>query len=99
MLKIFVNEMKTIIILKRANKKCSQLLYLATTTAHPYVTFTSMSLSPADPKVELPGNITVGIQGTVHHKFGTDVRMVVKMDKELLGQWTKVPCALNVGSW
>nr|XP_034331269.1 ganglioside GM2 activator-like [Crassostrea gigas] len=69
-----------------------------TTTAHPYVTFTSMSLEPSTPKVELPGNITVGIQGTVHHKFGTDVRMVVHMDKKLLGQWTQVPCALNVGS-
>lgn len=90
--------MKTIIIFKK-NKKCSQFFFLATTTAHPYVTFTSMSLEPSTPKVELPGNITVGIQGTVHHKFGTDVRMVVHMDKKLLGQWTKVPCALNVGSW
>ncbi|XP_078313184.1 ganglioside GM2 activator-like [Crassostrea virginica] len=66
------------------------------TTAHPYVTFTSVSVSPSP--VVLPGNMTIGVQGTVYHHFGTDVRMVVKMDKLLLGQWTKVPCSQNVGS-
>lgn len=72
-------------------------LYLAKTTAHPYVNFTSVSVSPSP--VIIPGNITIGAQGTVYHHFGTDVRMVVHMDKLLLGQWTKVPCSQNVGSW
>lgn len=67
-----------------------------TTTAHPYVTFTSMSMIPS-PAV-LPGDITVGMQGTVHHNFGSDVRMNVTMQKYLLGFWTKVPCANEVGS-
>ena len=71
--------------------------FSAASTAHPYVTFTSVSVSPSP--VVLPGNMTIGVQGTVHHHFGTDVRMVVKMDKLLLGQWTKVPCSQNVGSW
>lgn len=66
------------------------------TTAHPYVTFTSMSLSPS-PAV-LPGDITVGMTGTVHHNFGNDVRMRVTMQKQLLGAWTMVPCANKVGS-
>lgn len=69
----------------------------APTTAHPYVTFTSLSVSPSP--VIIPGNITIGAQGTVHHHFGNDVKMVVHMDKLLLGQWTKVPCSQNVGSW
>lgn len=69
----------------------------ASTTAHPYVTFTSMSLTPS-PAV-LPGDITVGMQGTVHHNFGSDVKMRVTMHKQLLGQWTMVPCANSVGSW
>lgn len=56
-----------------------------------------MSLSPS-PAV-LPGDITVGMQGTVHHNFGSDVRMRVTMQKQLLGQWTMVPCANKVGSW
>lgn len=72
-------------------------LYPAPTTAHPYVTFTSVSVSPSP--VVIPGNITIGAQGTVHHHFGNDVKMVVHMDKLLLGQWTKVPCSQNVGSW
>lgn len=71
--------------------------HLASTTAHPYVTFTSMSLTPS-PAV-LPGDITVSMTGTVHHNFGNDVRMRVHMDKLLLGQWTTVPCANKVGSW
>ncbi|XP_078313193.1 ganglioside GM2 activator-like [Crassostrea virginica] len=66
------------------------------TTTHPYVTFTKMDISPS-PAV-LPGNITASVQATVHHNFGRDVKMVVKMDKKLLGAWTKVPCAHNVGS-
>ncbi|XP_048779323.2 ganglioside GM2 activator-like [Ostrea edulis] len=66
------------------------------TTAHPYVTFTSVTVSPSP--VVIPGNLTVGMQGTVHHHFGTDVSMVVHMDKYLLGAWTKVPCTRNVGS-
>ncbi|XP_061177341.1 ganglioside GM2 activator-like [Saccostrea echinata] len=65
-------------------------------TAHPYVTFTSVSISPD--LVVLPGNVTIGVQGTVHHHFGKDVRMVVHMDKYLLGVWSKVPCHSNVGS-
>ena len=75
----------------------SLIQFSAASTAHPYVTFTSVSVSPSP--VVLPGNMTIGVQGTVHHHFGTDVRMVVKMDKLLLGQWTKVPCSQNVGSW
>lgn len=70
---------------------------IAATTAHPYVTFTSMSISPNP--VVLPGDITVGVQGTVHHNFGSNVNMSVRMDKQLLGMWTMVPCANNVGSW
>ncbi|XP_061177342.1 ganglioside GM2 activator-like [Saccostrea echinata] len=66
------------------------------TTAHPWVTVNSISISP-DPAV-LPGNLTIGITGTVNHPFGTDVKMNVYMDKQLLGVWTKVPCANNVGS-
>nr|XP_034331261.1 uncharacterized protein LOC105330228 [Crassostrea gigas] len=66
------------------------------TTAHPYVTLTSLSVSPSP--VLFPGNITIGVQGTVHHHFGNDVKMVVHMDKLLLGQWTKVPCSQNFGS-
>ncbi|XP_048779326.2 ganglioside GM2 activator-like [Ostrea edulis] len=66
------------------------------TTAHPYVTFTSVTVSPSP--VVIPGNVTIGVQGTVHHHFGTDVKMVVHMDKYLLGVWTKVPCSQNVGS-
>nr|XP_034331267.1 ganglioside GM2 activator [Crassostrea gigas] len=66
------------------------------TTAHPYVTFTSMSLSPSP--VVFPGNVTVGIQATVHHHFGSDVKIRVHMDKLLLGQWTNVPCNNNFWS-
>uniref|UniRef100_K1PHC8 Ganglioside GM2 activator n=1 Tax=Magallana gigas TaxID=29159 RepID=K1PHC8_MAGGI len=68
----------------------------APTTAHPYVTFTSLSVSPSP--VVIPGNITIGVQGTIHHHFGNDVKMVVHMDKMLLGQWTKFPCSQNFGS-
>eukprot|EP00105_Crassostrea_gigas_P039344 XP_019923492.1 PREDICTED: ganglioside GM2 activator-like isoform X2 [Crassostrea gigas] len=66
------------------------------TTAHPYVTFTSMSLSPSP--VLVPGNVTVGIQATVHHHFGSDVNIRVHMDKLILGQWTRFPCAYSFGS-
>lgn len=69
----------------------------ASTTAHPYVTFTSMSLSPSP--VVFPGNVTVGIQATVHHHFGSDVKIRVHVDKLLLGQWTNVPCNNNFWSW
>lgn len=60
------------------------------TTAYPYVTFTSLSVSPSP--VVLPGDVTLGVQGNVHRHFGNDVRMVIHLDKQLLGQWTKVPC-------
>ena len=73
------------------------VLCLASTTTNPYVTFTNMGITPS-PAV-IPGNITATVQATVHHKFGMDVRMTVKMEKQLLGQWTQVPCANNVGSW
>lgn len=73
------------------------IVHQASTTAHPYVTFTSMSLTPS-PAV-LPGDITVGMTGTVHHNFGSDVRMRVRMEKQLLGQWTMIPCENKVGSW
>jgi hypothetical protein len=49
--------------------------------------------------VVIPGNVTIAVQGNVLHKFGNDVRMVVTMEKQLLGVWTKVPCAQSVGSW
>ncbi|XP_078317422.1 ganglioside GM2 activator-like [Crassostrea virginica] len=65
-------------------------------TFHPYITFTSICMSPSP--LVIPGNITVGVQATIHHHFGTDVRMVVKMDKLMLGQWTKIPCSESVGS-
>ncbi|XP_062574655.1 uncharacterized protein LOC134236488 [Saccostrea cucullata] len=66
------------------------------TTAHPYVTFTSISVSPSP--VLIPGNITIGVCGTIHHHFSKNVRMVVHMDKHLLGVWTNIPCRNNFGS-
>lgn len=72
-------------------------VFVAATTTHPYITFTSMSVSPSP--LVLPGCFTVGVQATIHHHFGRDVGVVVKMDKKLLGVWTKVPCANNLGSW
>lgn len=54
-----------------------------------------MSPSP----IVIPGNIVIGLRGTVHHNFGNEDRMVVRIDKLLLGQWTTIPCANNMGSW
>ena len=72
-------------------------IFVAASTTHPYITFTSVSVRPSP--VVLPGCLTVGVQATIHHHFGRDERVVVKMDKLLLGAWTKVPCAYNFGSW
>lgn len=71
--------------------------FLASTTAHPYITFTSASVSPSP--IVIPGNILIGLRGTVHHNFGNEDRMVVRIDKLLLGQWVIIPCAYNMGSW
>lgn len=50
------------------------------TTAHPFVTFTSVSVSPSP--VVLPEDVTIGVEGTVHRQFGNDVRVVVCMHKQ-----------------
>lgn len=47
----------------------------------------------------IPGTITIGLQGTVHRNIGNEVRMHVYMQKQMLGQWTLVPCANRMGSW
>ena len=73
------------------------MIFVAASTAHPYITFTSISVSPSP--VVLPGCFSVGLQAIIHHHFGRDVRVVVKMDKQLLGVWTKIPCSRNIGSW
>lgn len=53
-----------------------------------------MSPSP----IVIPGNILIGLRGTVHHNFGNEDRMVVRIDKLLLGQWVIIPCTYNMGS-
>ena len=72
-------------------------IFVASTTTHPYITFTSVSVSPSP--LVLPGCFTVGVQATVHHHFGRDVKVVLKIEKQLLGIWTQFPCAHGLGSW
>lgn len=78
-------------------------MFIASTTAHPYVTFTSMSLSPLP--VVVPGDITVGIQGTIHRPFGNDSNLHVSLHVNkttALGFSVHIPCLEMLkpfGSW
>ena len=67
-------------------------MILAASTSHPYVTFTSVSVSPFP--LVIPGNLTIGVQATIHHHIGADVRLQIKVDKLLIGQWTTLPCSI-----
>lgn len=79
------------------------MIFIASTTAHPYVTFTSMSLSPLP--VVVPGDITVGIQGTIHRHFGNDSNLYVSLlvnKTTALGFSVGIPCLEMLkpfGSW
>lgn len=78
-------------------KSLMMIFFVAAFSAHPYLTFTSVSVSPFP--VVLPGYLTVGLQAIIHRQIGREVKMAVKMDKQLLGEWTKFPCSDNFGSW
>lgn len=51
-------------------------------TAHPFITFTSASLSPSP--IVIPENITIGEWGTVHNYFSNEVRMIVYIENLLV---------------
>ncbi|CAL1530901.1 unnamed protein product [Lymnaea stagnalis] len=56
----------------------------------------NIRVSP-DP-IKIPGNITVSGKVVFKTSFGSPIKAVAVIEKEVFGVWVKVPCVDNVGS-
>ncbi len=76
------------------------LIYVLISTtgvgAH-WVGFKSFDITPTP--IKIPGDMFVSLDGSIAHHLQNQVDMDVLMEKELLGQFTTVPCKSDVGTW